>query len=1492
MAPAAEPAAPAVRFVEVPVIGSDSVQWIDVTVPSTADDPGEPCAPPTENAAGCAVVGDLPVYLAWRIHKHSPNFLELLELCGCNEFPKCGLRLMFQTALCPFAFICGNKMQGNVGGAYGYVLSVSGFAYLFRLRNLGAYVSGSVFPETDLMVVDLRVHNCLDVKTTRITALPGVLVLGRSDGSVGCFEFGTPVPGSQGSTYELRDLGLSRIWGLVSRTNVSSSVWSLALSEVHGRKLLYVLHADGSMRVWDLNGRLKIFSQNLGLAEIAGYHPLRFWVSDANKDNGEMFLAALYGNDSGQEVVVVHGLHISLADKLSLTLNSSIRHIVLDEGRLIDLRISCNKLWILKKDGMVFNFFHVELDSGSTHVYSLQEAFVSDQLFQVPEDSIDDLMYTSCSISSMMKDSSAQVMSSCLLRRLLQPGVYQHAALVASIQNHKQRLTNSAIQSLSYDALRKDILTLIEEEGDAANPFSVACSWKRFCGNYFNHWCQNCVPYGLLMDNSTEAVGLIRKNSFSLFRCLDDVEVLAYGSLGAFSNLLNSGLNLSNDVLDYEILFKVLEFSGYISQHLGDAAAPVLYESLANPLGISFDDALSCILKILETGYDLPTTEHYISAFGVDSIWERRQAEHKKQRKFSISSLLSLSTLYSKAGSWTRILDVVENYIKRLVCRERDVRLAVGAKGLSNFNTSLLAASVSHFASVMFESACGLLCFLGHICKVQGQVLLRFDDLSKVKLHLIPLIQNVLLRWFIVHTLASRPCESLAFEEFSFQLSSLHIDNKADRRLRHGRLGVHNFTVCCLLLLEYPSHAEEHSHLTSRSFIGPLAFTRLLENFVTWLLSGRAGDESLFSFSHVIQLAAILIVHNQYEAVEGLILAIDASHKRLISQGIQVGDGEWSVCLYLLGFCFLVRSHCSQNQFLKDQKVQEAVYCFFRAAAVEGAYHAFQRVSLPSNLQCPGASSAVEWKLNYYQWVMQFFEQYNLNEAACQFAFAALEQVDEVVQLEDRLHSGALPESAATIRGRLWANIFKFNLDISHYSDAYSAIISNPDEESKHICLRRFIIVLCERGAVKLLCDGELPFVGLMDKVEQELVWKAECSDIMGKPNTYKLLYAIQMHRHNCRSAASFMYRYAVRLKKEQTSKDDSYVSLTLEERLHALAAAVNALHLVDPAYSWIDSVQESYMPNAQHSPNKKARKSINKDDVDWQFQQHKSYIDIEELENEYVMTSAEYLLALANVKLISAGSHSDLDSLVGLLIQTGLYDMAFTVILRFWKGSEMKRQLERVFTEISHGCLSRNGIYLNSFLLTLSEEGSDNHGALEKRMVPHHTTVHDNWRALELYLEKYKQLHPRLPVIVAETLLHGDPQIELPLWLIHMFKDEKKVTSWGMTGSESDPATLFRLFVDYGRYKEAANLLVEYLESFASARMANILNCKKMSSVWFPYTAIERLWCELQGLKNSGHMVDQCDKLQKLIHGALLGHLRQVRLDSEDARNYGTVKE
>ena len=84
---------------------------------------------------------------------------------------------------------------------------------------------------------------------------------------------------------------------------------------------------------------------------------------------------------------------------------------------------------------------------------------------------------------------------------------------------------------------------------------------------------------------------------------------------------------------------------------------------------------------------------------------------------------------------------------------------------------------------------------------------------------------------------------------------------------------------------------------------------------------------------------------------------------------------------------------------------------------------------------------------------MQKFEQYNVSVVACQFALAALEQVDEAVAPDGNASKVFFAdESATSIKGRLWANVFKFALDLDEYYDAYCALVSNPDDESRFIC--------------------------------------------------------------------------------------------------------------------------------------------------------------------------------------------------------------------------------------------------------------------------------------------------------------------------------------------------------------------------------------------------------------------------------------------------------
>lgn len=52
---------------------------------------------------------------------------------------------------------------------------------------------------------------------------------------------------------------------------------------------------------------------------------------------------------------------------------------------------------------------------------------------------------------------------------------------------------------------------------------------------------------------------------------------------------------------------------------------------------------------------------------------------------------------------------------------------------------------------------------------------MSYDDVSKIKVELIPMIQEIMTEWHIIHYLGTTPSESPAIEDFSYKLSSLQI---------------------------------------------------------------------------------------------------------------------------------------------------------------------------------------------------------------------------------------------------------------------------------------------------------------------------------------------------------------------------------------------------------------------------------------------------------------------------------------------------------------------------------------------------------------------------------------------------------------------------------------------------------------------------------------------------------------------------------------------
>ncbi|CAM0946979.1 unnamed protein product [Alopecurus aequalis] len=1453
---------------EVPITGSDKLRWIDLTVPSTPfpepASPADPFVSVTPRAAsGCHVVSsgrDSQRYLAWRIHEEHQNVLEVIELCAWKEFPSSGLRLVFQEALCPFAFMCESEGTRRGESVYLlYVLTISGVALVCNLRIPFSYVSGSILSQNDILEFSLQTHP-QSAKVTAVKAKPGCLVIGRQDGSICCYSLGKLAPNSPGFSNELRDdAGIGRLWTLMSRTKALGSVQDIDTATVNERELLFALHLDGNLRVWDISSHAKLLNYSVHSNDFEG-QPSRLWVGEADDDQELISLAVLYQSTMvpACDRVAVYGFSFGAGERFLLSPEPLVSAVPLLEGKLIDLKISTEKLWILKEVGpMLYEIVQYDSDGEEICSYVLQEDAISEQMFQSSESALDDLVWTADSIFSSMKEHSFSFISAMFLRRLLQPGVNHCSALHETLLEYKRFLSDSEFQSLTTSGLRKEILSIIEQEGSSRSASSSAYHWKKFSARYLHNWCLSNRPYGLFLDTNRGVFGLVRKGSFSLFRCLEGVEQLIY----------------------------VLRCMGHINHLLGRSSAAIYYESLISS-AISPDEIASQILKILESGFSPQSSSPLITLLGTDTYVERRQTAHKSQRKFSVEMLLSFYKLQSRSTSWLAVFDVIEKFMK---CLNTKVDIQEHELNrLCNVNSALLVQATSQVARTMFESAFDLFLFLSYLVDVGGQVSLLQSDVARIKLKLFPMIQDILGQWIVLHFVGISPTTPPTMEDFSYQLSYLQL-GIADEVSLHRKLGSSDFTLACLL--DFPKFAEGND--LSSCFPSPTEVIDLVRRFSSSIMCRNNFDHVDSFLGSTINLVAIFIRHGQYEAAQNLLGIVETylNYARA-SQADQDIDIACSARLHLNGFCLLMLAHDEANIVLRESKVHEAIRCFFRAASGQEAPRALKKFSSETGFQISGECRSISlWRLHYYEWAMQVFEQNSMSEGACQFALAALEQVDSIVDLDNESEVEGLPETAEMIKGRLWANVFKYSLDLKNFRDAYCAIVSNPDDDSKYVCLRRFIIVLCELGEIKVICNGEIPFTGLVEKVEQELFWKAERSDLSARPNLYKVLYSFEAYRNNWRKAAAYMYRYFVRLSREGDAGGSRQLSHVLQEKLHALSTAINSLQLVEPSCAWLDSVCEA---DDQISPSKKPRNLLMENSAfgtDSELSRLRFCVDIEILEKEYTLTEAVYMLSTVNSRSKFSESYS-IEALTDILINENLYDLAFTIVLKFWKESGMKRELERVFAAIAQQCCpnradntGRNFTDTQQLLLLPSEDNAQN-GDSKTIAVAHQVQGSCQWETLELYLDKYKDLHPRLPVVVAETLLYTDPEIELPLWLVQMFKTTKggnRMISWGMCGKEADPAALFRLYTNYGRHAEAANLLVEYLDSFASSRPVDVLHRKKMSAAWFPYTTIERFWCQLEDMQTAGHSADQCDRLKKLLHGALMNHLQQVVVDSED---------
>ncbi|KAI5066304.1 hypothetical protein GOP47_0018928 [Adiantum capillus-veneris] len=1304
-----------------------------------------------------------------------------------------------------------------------YAVTVSGVLYILRIRAFYKYRSISTIASSD--IVQLSLVSELG-RLDQITALSGagdsVCVGGRS-GSILCYFLRNFNVETKEHYVELKDSDaiLGRLWGLVARPKITGSVRSLKVQTYKARTLLFALHEDGVFKLWDLHNQSRLLNSNLYKGDSSGFIPKMMWVQEPDIGRKTTKVAILFQKEEAkiQNVIHIYDLQLDQVDgaggQAALNFQLQTRAI---EGIVLDLKLLSDRFWKLDMEG---GQFHLNCYSTKREELiescELLDAELQDQLFQWPGDDWEELILFLESLNTGSKTELQLPISSMFISRLLQSGVYQQHSLCKVLQKYKRSISETDFGLLTREGLQREVLAVINTENVENDKMERLMHWRDLCREYFSLWKLSNVPYSLMFDYQTESIGLIRQQCVSFRRPLSNFEKVYKGCS------------------DPEFLDFLFKCTSTIKRQVGRVPYAVFGDLLFGNRHISVSHLCSVFLHFLDVGYTHFTMDNQATHIGADVERKKALDYRHRHRKLELQLIVDLQHLRNFAGGWSHVLDCIEGYIVQVTQETRIFPEEGNSEALNGFiSKRLVLKSTAQLSWNLFEAAKDLLILLSYLIHIKGQVGISNNETSRIQKGLIMKVKNILLRGLLVHWLSTNFAEVAPPEDFSLHLSTLHLDNVSANK--HDRqYGMQEMTLAEILLSSCLKIFPKGQISNSKGILSSDYLLDATKFLTSWLMWGKENDQRESLSSHSVTLAAVLLQHGQYRALQELLGIVENFCNELEVLESKVSKGDWCARLHLLGCGLLGQSRNGLKESAIKSRVEKAVHHFFRVASVvgqgrEAALSLFSQIGMDTSYLVHGVISS--WKFHYYEWVMQIFEQNHELEGACQFAYAALQEADEAARHSIVEDTTEISTAVLAIKGCLWANIFKFSLDKRKYKEAYCAIMSNPDKESKYVCLRRFLIVLCEQKAAEVLCGSKLPYAGMLERLEQELFMKAQHSDLNANPNPFKLLYSFHMQRSKWRRAALYMYAYSVRMKEMGLAEAGLPVQFVLQEQLSGLAAAINALHLVEPMHAWLDleSISSGSIVSGQPS-SKRMRVYANSDAGYAMHRKRTSYVDIQELEKEYTLTLAKILLVEADVRPNIHGDDLSPENLVLLLVQTEFYEMAFTVLFQFWKDSSLKSELERIFKimaerwcvrqqdNIMEKPLSSNKLLLGSertvLLPSMSDE--DTSPEREKSIVAVATkdvttTTTNNW--LQVYLEKYTKLHPHLLVVVAETLLSIDRLIELPYWLVDMLKGGQKAGGEGMATTGANPSALLRIYLDFGRVTEAAMLFLEYVKA------------------------------------------------------------------------------
>eukprot|EP01119_Soliformovum_irregulare_P023969 TRINITY_DN8492_c0_g1_i1.p1 TRINITY_DN8492_c0_g1~~TRINITY_DN8492_c0_g1_i1.p1 ORF type:complete len:1330 (+),score=340.61 TRINITY_DN8492_c0_g1_i1:77-4066(+) len=919
------------------------------------------------------------------------------------------------------------------------------------------------------------------------------------------------------------------------------------------------------------------------------------------------------------------------------------------------------------------------------------------------------------------------------LKNLFEAGRFSRRVIHKAIQIFTgldlERLTTSSdahLRDQILTSLQQRINLEVERGGDASDPNLAYSIWSRFWATCIICWNKEAAPYGLFAGPS-QNVCIIRGGGLSFVRPCEYLEAL--------------------DTLFAETRSTPAEVNFQFAAVTGKSIRDNDLLHLCNCLSLISEQMGSISRSMLEEDLlFLAEPSALVFQHVTDIVGGLGQNSREDPRGFVDSLLLSFRSVNRPIQAIEKLLDLFGKKPYLLSQEEIDPLQKEDAAGLLAGSTSetLVGLVFKQMCSSRFRMSMSLTVFVYALSRLRNKIGFASRDLEHLHA-LLPRVTKLLSSYSILNWVSNQ--------------NGIDYQTINDRRSQPNAMSSREITPTLVQLYYRAKYRYIQTHIIAAT-PNVHSFWNVVDAVGLDLVVAVATDSIDFGFS--------LLRQGQFDQLKEYLILVNSSS-----------------CLFM---------HLQGECYLSHKEYALASSCFSKAAArIEDLSDEERQEFIhlwSTAMQEDTNINQQSLVVQYYIGVMQSFEIHDQHQCVVDFAFEAINQVDQVKDMA----------SGTPILPFLWSSIFKHSLEIRKFDVAYVAIISNTDPMRRSDALTRFVVYLCDEGELQLLC--ELPFVGLYQDVKTILEEKAHLQDIAKLPNFYHTLYSFQVYRGNHRQAASVMYEYAQRLGMESHNKDKPI----LQAQANSYSMAINSLRLVSSNYQWVP-INASIQPSAQPaSPKRKWDDEFDKDIVLLGQSIKRTSIkdvvasaervniaNINDMEKLYALTLANIKILDTNPKMkISGFLISAEDATVLLTEESNNFDDAFSLARLY------KLDLGTIFQILTKKCLGTLGN-------------------------PQDRDDENPWRILQFNLEKYDapdtnyQYHKQ----VALKILSTDSRIKLPNWLVHFLRDK-------------NPSSLLRLYLQFGLYEEGAHQVLYMLHALQQS--------KQKSGNWLPYNLIDHL--------------------------------------------------